>query len=265
MLVVPRDIARGFMMTESSVGTIEARGILVEWFDVVVPKGEEALSPQLVEEIEFGRPDFAARPGLIRKLLPVAVEPGTGDTSSGGSYLFDSFENAKGHLHWTHTDYRINGLLFAEQPWVANMRGFVGKVVGAHDFKPLATSHASQRIQVWQLKDNDVESLAAKAWPKVLRYGKEAGLASVWLGVDPSTQSLALVSVASRSADRSQRDYKMLRELNESSLVNETLPELTSAHVVVDKTMWVITIWLPPKDGKIPDGLWPNSPPLPGP
>jgi hypothetical protein len=253
------------LMAESSIGTVKARGMLVEWFDVVVPEGEEALGPQLVEEIEYGRPGFSIRPGLIRKLLPVSVDLITGGISSGGSYLFDSFESARRHLDWTRTDYRINGLLFAEQPWVANMRGFLGKVIGAHDFKPVATSHASQRIQVWRVEKGDVEALASKAWPKVVQRAREADFASIWLGADPSTRTVGLVSVVSRSPNEPGRDYDALRTLDQARVVTEALPGLETERVIVDKSMWVITIWLPPIDGKVSEGLWPNSPPLPGP
>ena len=252
-------------MANASEGAVNAGGMLVEWFDLVPTAGDDALGPDLVNQIESGRPDFAARPGLIRKLLPVSMDQQTGHTSSGGSYLFDSLDNARAHLKWTQSIYRLDGLLFSEQPWVANMDGFVGQVVGAYDFKPLATSHSAQRIQVWRVTTDDALALASRAWPHLLQSARHANLSSVWLGVDTSKQTLGLVSVVSRSPNETGHDYRALHSLRDCAIVDKILPELQPQNAIVDKSMWVITIWLPPQNGRIPDGLWPNSPPLPAP
>ncbi len=234
---------------------------MVEWFDVV---GEGSES-DIVVSIETDRPHYSARPGLIRKLLPIAVDKASGKVTAGGSYLFDSLENARGYLQWTETEYRVDGLLFHEQPFVANLSCFLGSTVGAVDYAPIETSHASKRIQVFQASPGAAARLAKDAWPAIEKAGAAHGLSSAWLGVDASSDRIALLTVAARTASEQGDDYSAWDRLNAVPLAEKAFPAGSLVKVIHDACMWVFTIWRPPVDGNETLGLWPNSPPLPAP
>src|ERR1044071_2783839 len=44
--------------------------------------------------LERDRTFMSARPGFVRKLVPLGIDPFTGDLSSGGRYLFESKQDA---------------------------------------------------------------------------------------------------------------------------------------------------------------------------
>jgi hypothetical protein len=251
-----------FTMSAVDTGPIRASGMLLEWFDLV---GPETVGPPIVTEIERDRPVYAAQPGFIRKLLPIVFERDGGAAEAGGSYLFDSLANLRAHLQWTQTEHRIDGLLFHEQPFVANFRGFAGEVVGAQDFAPLASKQAANRIQVWRTKGQSALPLARKAWPILLARARDVGLSAVWLGADSETQTIGLLSVAPRLSARSELDYAALDRLRGPMSIADGLKDFADLERVVDKCMWVFTIWLPPVNGRPTQGLWPSSPPLPAP
>jgi hypothetical protein len=237
---------------------IQCGALLAEWFDV---EGGAPDPLELVRSIEQDRPHYVRRPGLVRKLLPISVDPKTGKVGSGGFYLFKRLQDTDEYFRWTESEYRVDGLLFHERPFVANLHKFVGRIVAARDFRPIGLSHAALRFQLWNCRERDAETRASRVWSELSRVAEVAGLASVWLAVDAPNQHIGAVTVASRTPDTATDDYGAWKRLTS---VTE-LDELRSLTKVQDLTLWVFTIWLPPAGDTDPTGLWPNSPPLPAP
>jgi hypothetical protein len=235
--------------------------MVVELFDVV-GDGDES---DIVLSIEEDRPHYSARPGLIRKLLPIAVDTTTGKVTSGGSYLFDSVENARRYLHWTEAEYRVDGLLFHERPFVSNLTCFLGSVVGAYDYAPIETSQASKRVQIFQAAPGRARPVAEQAWPRIQAAGGQHGLSAVWLGVDSGSDRIALLTVVSRTASLAGDDYGAWARLSNVEWADELMTPESPVKPLHDACMWVFTVWRPPREGKETLGLWPNSPPLPAP
>jgi hypothetical protein len=237
---------------------IQCGALLAEWFDV---EGGNPDPLELVRSIERDRPHYTRRPGLVRKLLPISVDPTTGKVGSGGFYLFKRLHDTDEYFRWTESEYRVDGLLFHERPFVANLHKFVGRIVGAHDFRPIGLSHAALRFQLWSCREKDAEARATRVWPELRRAAEISGLASVWLAADEVNQHIGAVTVASRTPDTATDDYGAWGRL---AGVAE-LDELRSLTKVQDLTLWVFTIWLPPEENSETPWLWPNSPPLPAP
>jgi hypothetical protein len=238
----------------------QAKGILIEWFDVI---GDSRDLNPIVEEIERDRAVYADRPGFVRKLLPFVSDVITGENYAGGSYLFETAANAQSHSDWTTKEHRVDGMLFPEMPWVANFGGFVGEVIGAVDADSNLSNHAAKRILVWQAGRDAAREAAGAIWPLVLEAFKDKRLVGAWLGVNEAENTVGLVLVATRMADRSANDYAGFEFLRGLEIFETGAPPVEQ--LIVDRCMWVFTIWLPPSQGKETAGLWPNSPPMPAP
>jgi hypothetical protein len=245
------------MVSEDS-RDIQCGALLAEWFDVA---GGDPDPSELVRSIEQDRPHYTRRPGFVRKLLPISVDPRTGKVGSGGFYLFERLRDIDEYFRWTESEYRVDGLLFHERPFVANLHKFVGRIIGARDFCPIGRPHASLRFQLWSCRERDAEARATRAWPELSRVAETSGLASVWLAADEASQHIAAVTVASRTPDTATNDYGAWERL---ASVTES-DELRALTKVQDLTLWVFTIWLPTARNTETSRLWPNSPPLPAP
>lgn len=250
---------RGTRMSDAEMGPILAGGMLIEWFDVVGDDDESSI----VASIENDRPDYSSQPGFVRKLLPIVFSPGSERTMSGGFYLFDTVSNARQHQHWTETVHRVDGRVFHERPFVRNLKGQVAAVVGVHDYAPLVTAHAAQRVRIWDVPGEDVERLARESWPAVRAAGA-AGLSSVWLGANAEEHRIVLVTVAPRTPGVVDPDLEVLQALRGRLAIPLPSGPL-AATPAIDLCMWIFTIWRPPGPDGVPAGIWPNSPPFPSP
>jgi hypothetical protein len=97
----------------------------------------------------------------------------------------------------------------------------------------------------------------------VLVAVKDERLVGAWLGVNDVDNTLGLVLVCTRWSDRGTNDYLSFEFLRSLALFEAGAPP--QEQLIVDRCMWVFTIWLPPSAGHATSGLWPNSPPLPAP
>jgi hypothetical protein len=248
-------------MGNGAVGAVECGAMIVELFDVAGSDDATAI----VDSIEADRPHYTVRPGLVRKFLPLAIDATTGNVTSGGAYLFDSLENAQAYLRWTGEEYRVEGLLFHERPFVANLSCFIGPVVGAHDFDSFETAQASIRIQLWQAPLHQAHRIARAAWSALKAAAGELGLSGIWLAVEPDTDRIALITVIRRTESVGGDDYDAWNRLGTERSPGKMLSNNTALKSVHDACMWIFTIWQPARNGIRQLGLWPNSPPLPSP
>jgi hypothetical protein len=240
-----------------ALGPIHARGAVLDDFEIIgsLPPHEVPLA------IEKDRPFFVAQSGFRRKLLPLRIE-NDGRLFSGGRYMFGTFDQAQAFARWIEHDFRPDGKLFIERPWVRNLTCVPYHVIGAHDFKSIYDAQVVVRVERWTL-EGERSGVLESAWPG-LRERAGAGLASVWLLYSDERREAALITVADRIAghDPTAPDVASVRAL-------ETHPSLAAefagqawARKTFDRTSWVFTIWFAPDHR--PLDLWPNSPPLPG-
>lgn len=121
-----------------SSGRIDARGAFLGDFQIVgnLPADEVPAA------IEGDRVYFVARPGFYRKLIPLRFEE-NGALFSGGRYLFKTFDQAIDFGRWFQDEFRLDGKLFVERPWIKDFTRLPFHVIGAHDFKDV---HDSQVV-----------------------------------------------------------------------------------------------------------------------
>ncbi len=161
--------------TNHAPGPIEARGALLGDFEIVgnMPPAE------VPGAIERDRAIFVARPGFYRKLIPLRIES-DGRLFSGGRYLFRSFAEVVDFHRWFRDEFRLDGKLLVERPWVKDFSRLAFRVLGAHDFKDVHRSQVVVRAERWALSGERAAALEA-AWPAVRDRAAHDGLAGVWL------------------------------------------------------------------------------------
>lgn len=218
---------------------------------------------QVPQILERDRSLMAARPGFIRKYVPLRIGPFDGAISSGGRYLFATREHADAYRDWVSDEFVLDGVLFLQRPYFLAPDCRSWSVIGAHDFSDTAR-HVVVRTERWRVPEENQRRLLIERWPLVRDAAAAQGLASVWLLYDRHEGVVSLVSVANRVAppDPSVPDFPSLLalELNPSAGVifdDQPWPR------IFDRTSWVLTTWFSADSGA--PSLWPNSPPFPKP
>ena len=145
--------------------------------------------------IERDRLIMAARPGFNRKLLPLRVEPDSGNSYSGGRYLFDTYDNARAYARWVQEEFDVDGTLFFRRPDFADVSAQVSRVIGAHDFKDVRTSQKLLRTERWTAGPA-TDTLLERQWPTLLEIAAERDLASFWLLHNDEHQQVTTLTVA---------------------------------------------------------------------
>ena len=227
------------------------------------------LSPKGPPFIEDNRLAMAARPGLIRKLLP-AREDDKG-AFAGGCYLFDTYENAKAFRKWAEEEWVLpDGMRFLDRQQFLEPTSQLWRIVAVEDFGDVESQQNIMRFERWHLPAYpEAENLRAEWWPRIRDAAVEAGLTSAWLLADPHEYhpQLGLVTAAlgaeSHQGGQSTMD---LSKLESMTSLGEQLADHLGGTKVFDRTSWIYMIWFPIEAGdRSPDtALWPCSPPLPG-
>lgn len=229
--------------------------------------GQE-VDPRTPDMIERDRVIMAARPGMLRKLLPVRVD--AHGVTSGGVYLFDTYENAAAYGDWVARDFVLDGTLFLDRPVFIEPTAQVWHVVGVEDFADVRTEQHLMRFERWHtLEAVDIDDLRARHWPAVRSQAEADGLASVWFLYSPDEHhpQVGLVTVTSREAPTTGDPATDLASLESRASLGAGLALELGATKVFDRTSWVHQVWFALEaSGEDYDGsnLWPNSPPLPG-
>lgn len=226
--------------------------------------------PRTPEMIERDRVIMAARPGMLRKLLPLRVDER--GVTCGGVYLFDTYENAVAYGDWVAHDFVLDGTLFLDRPVFIEPTSQVWHLVGVEDFADVRTDQHVMRFERWHTMDPaDIDMLRERHWPGIRDTARQAGLSSAWLLYCPDEHhpQVGLVTVASHGGrtptGTAEEDLARLESLPS---LGAGLAEKLGATKVFDRTSWVYQVWFPLRAaGADYDGssLWPNSPPLPGP
>ena len=243
-------------------GPIDVKGAVFVDFQLT----DHLPQDQVAGVIERDRVVMATQPGMNRKLLPLAIDPETGNAYSGGRYLFDTLDNARKYAHWVESEFELDGTLFFNRPDFTEINAQYWRVIGAHDFKPVTTSQRVFRTERWNA-GSATEAALQEYWAALVESASAQDLASLWLAYSAENQQVTLLTVidTAHGAD-DQPDFGSLAALASSPSLGQDLEHRYGMEKVFDRTSWAFTIWFPYAPGKDNmDAPWPNSPPLPSP
>lgn len=226
-----------------------------------------ALDPSAPAVIERDRLIMAARPGMLRKLLPVRVD--ASGVYCGGCYLFDTYDNAAAYADWVANEFVLDGKLFLNRPEFLEPTSQLWQVAGAADFADVASDQELMRFERWRMpKRASLARLRDESWPLIRKAAEQDGAASVWLLYDDDEfhPGLGLVT-ARRRPDVANRGATPpdVAELERRDSLGAALAQQLRGTKVFDRTSWIYMIWHPIDDGDDSPhaAQWPCSPPLP--
>ena len=252
-------------MTEQDygVGPLEGAGCVTS-----IMVMEAGLEPDKVPAmIERDRVVMAARPGMQLKLLPVLPVESTGEILTGGVYLFDTIENARGYYHWCREDFSVDGVQFEQMPGLKSRTSKVWRVIGVEHFQDIDGHHVVMRHEEWQCPGDMNHNSLGKDWKSLRDAAQQAGLASIWLLYNEEAGEFGIVTTGDRVGQPSpdHPGEASLRALAGSTSLAERYKSQGAA-VIYDRSSFLYTVWFP-VTGRATDRapLWPNSPPLPAP
>lgn len=217
--------------------------------------------------LERDRMYMAARLGFVRKLVPLRIDPATGEVSSGGRYLFDTKEDADAYREWVTREFALDGTLFLDRPYVLSPECRSWAVIGAHDFTDIHSTHVVVRTERWAVPSDNQRQLLKEGWPSVRAAAAAQGMSSIWLLYNRQDNMVSLVSVANRIAPPNPYvpDFASLFALENTPSAGGVFDD-AGWTPLFDRTSWVLTTWFPFHSGDVGEpSLWPNSPPFPEP
>jgi hypothetical protein len=230
----------------------------------------KSISPtDIVPMIERDRIVMTARPGFLRKFIPLRIDPTSGNLLSGGRYLFRTAQDARQYQRWLQRDFVLDGVAFFDRPFLLNPDCHVWDIVGVADLAPYDERQVVLRTERFQVPATSQDVRLAKRWSQVLAEAGRRGLTGVWLLHDQPEQLVSLVYFA----ERAERSAQLTPDsLDPVALELEQAPPLGDVFTdqgwtrTFDRTQWVLTLWFPfvlGDHGR--PSAWPNTPPLPGP
>ena len=122
-----------------------------------------------------------------------------------------------------------------------------GRVTGAHDFTPLATTHYTNRFERWTYTGENVQQLLEPVWPTVREDAGRQGLASVWLLFQPEQRQIGILTVAAKADGRDPADAasRSVTALEQAESVGRFLPAELGVEEIFDRTSLILAMWLP--------------------
>ena len=217
--------------------------------------------------LERDRVHQSARPGFIRKLVPLRIDFQSGELFSGGRYLFSTRDDADAYKAWVETEYVLDGVLFFSRPYFLAPECHAWSVIGAHDFVAVDAPHAVIRTERWSVPDENQRKLLMDRWPSLVAAARQRGLAGVWLLYNKQEQLVSLVYFGGRVAppDPAMPDFASLGTIEQAPPLGGLFDDQPWTRRF-DRSHWTLTTWFPFADGDTGEPpLWPNSPPFPRP
>jgi len=226
----------------------------------------------IVPMIERDRTFQSARPGFLRKFIPLLIDPASGNFLSGGRYLFRTAQDALQYQIWLWRDFVLDGVAFFDRPAFLNPECHTWDVVGVADLVPYDEHQVVMRTERFRVPAASQDLRLAARWSQVLAEARHRELTGVWLLHDKPEQLVSLVYFADR-ADSAERSAPLTPDARAPvALELEQAPPLGDIVAdqgwtrTFDRTQWVLTLWFPAVLGDLGrPAVWPNSPPLPGP
>jgi len=214
--------------------------------DFAIP--DDVPMQHLVDMVEIERRSMDVRAGMRHKYMPLRFDPASGARQVGGRYLFDTWRNAVDYNRFTSEELEFEpGVRFWDRPFFLGVDRHLWRVIGAYDFRPLATTHYVSRFERWTCACGNVEWLLEQVWPTVRENAAWQGLASVWLLFQPEEEQIGIVTVAAKARGRDQADAasRSITVLEQTESVGQFLPAELGVQKVFDRTSLILTMWLP--------------------
>ncbi|HKY64369.1 MAG TPA: hypothetical protein VJR29_13225 [bacterium] len=261
-------LAGGFSVP-SQAGEIRAKGAATDDFmlDPALTLGNPDFL--LGAAIERDRMYMAARPGFQIKHIPFTFDE-QGLPYSGGTFLFDTEEDAEDFYNWVSHDFILDGLLMPQRAYFINHAAAFYKVIGAYEFKSSRTSQHVLRTERWETPAHGgpaVELLLKVVYPLLVLEAYNRGYTAIWLLYNEEQRVVNIVTFDNREAlpDPPAPDFATLNAM----MAQPTMGKLFDAlqwPKTFDRSSWVLSIWYPFEEGDSGEAaLWPYSPPFPAP
>ncbi|MEE4343350.1 hypothetical protein V2K55_03220 [Pseudomonas alliivorans] len=247
------------------IGPISAEAAFTSDF----PVAAQVEVQKLINMQEIERRSMDVRPGMRHKYMPLSYDRVTGALLTGGRYLFDTWENVLDYKRFTSEELEFEpGVKFWSRPFFLDVDRHIWRVAGAHDFKPLASTHHVNRFERWSFQGADVENVLKKVWPTIRDEAESMGLSSAWLMFQPEERQIGIVTVAARhdAADPAEAVNLALTALQSAPSLERLLPPELKATKLFDRTSPILSLWLP--QSRLAGGepsAHPLSPPFPAP
>ncbi|KAL2213887.1 hypothetical protein CC79DRAFT_1391782 [Sarocladium strictum] len=192
---------------------------------------------------------MSQRPGMILKYLPVLYDELNGRLLSGGAYLFETYDDARGYVQWAGEDFEVGEpkVNFTKQPAFELFEGKAWEVLGAHSFLPI-DEHVVTRLMKWHVgEDAGLTTKLRDVYHLLLATAEgERNVASVWLLHDPDTGSVGLQTgfkkVGGTDEAGARRTLQTARAFN---VLETMLSSALSLEPSFDRTSLLLTLWLP--------------------
>jgi hypothetical protein len=218
----------------------------------------------IVPMIERDRMMMTARPGFLRKFIPLRIDPASGNFLTGGRYLFRTAEDARQYQMWLWHDFVVDGVAFFDRPFFGHPECHVWDVVGVADLAPCDTHQVVMRTERFLIPATSQDTRLVARWSQILAEARRRWLTGVWLLHDRPEQLVSLVYFAERSAPLTL-DASDTVALEQAPPLGDVFDDQGWTRTF-DRTQWVHTLWFPLVLGDHGrPAVWPNSPPLPGP
>lgn len=233
------------------------------------PVASEINIHDLVNMQEIERRSMDVRPGMRHKYMPLGFDRFSGALWTGGRYLFDTWENVKDYERFTSKELEFEpGVKFWSRPFFINVQRYIWRVAGAHDLKPLATSHHVVRFERFSTSHTNLEQVLKDAWPALRDKAQSLDLSSVWLLFNEDEHQVSIVTVAAKNdtGDAVDDSFRALARLESIPSLSLLLPAELKLAKLFDRTNPILAQWLPLS--RIAGGepsAYPMSPPLPAP
>lgn len=244
------------------LGPIDAKGAYLDDFILT----DYLLPEQVPAAIERDRPFITARPGFVRKLLPLRVDLASGINYCGGRYLLKTYEEAVALGSWFEHEFEMDGVPFLERPDFEDVQGKAYQVVGAYDFTAIDESQTAFRTEIWHVQDASLLKQMPAIWPVWRDRAESEGRSALWLMYNEDSRDIAVVTVWNKvkGAPTDELDFVTLDAIDSAPSYGIEWETQGKAEKIFSRSTWVYTVWFP-NDERAESPLWPNSPPLPAP
>lgn len=233
------------------------------------PVASEINIQDLVNMQEIERRSMDVRPGMRHKYMPLGFDRFSGALWTGGRYLFDTWENVQDYGRFTSEELEFEpGVKFWSRPFFLNVQRYIWRVAGAHDFKPMATSHHVVRFERFSTNHSNLAQVLKDVWPALRDKAQSLDLSSAWLLFNEDEHQVSIVTVAAKNdtGNISDDSIKALARLESMPSLSALLPAELKLSPLFDRTNPILAQWLPLS--RVAGGdpsAHPMSPPLPAP
>lgn len=187
------------------------------------------------------------RPGMYLKYLPFRYDEITAKLLTGGTYAFDTWDNAKDYARWVRDDFEVGEpkTKFLKQPLFESAIARIWKIIGAHSFAPIQ-EHAVGRLQYWSYENADGEAILRKHYEELKGAAEKQGAAAFWLMFNPEEKLFGIqLAFKKEQGNDEVSARRSLAVVAEKPGLGRGVFEELRAKPVFDRISLFLTLWLP--------------------